>query len=349
MGSVGMGTWEHDVASGQDDWDAQMFALRGLPPQPHALDAAARLALVHPDDRGGEVTASLAHVAGAESLAYDFRVVWPDGSVHWLASRSTPLFDDAGHVVRRIGVNWDITEAKILEQAQRERELALRESRAKSQFLARMSHELRTPLNAILGFSQLLLADDAAGDPAARRQKFAKIQAAGRQLLALVDGLLDLPGSVAGDTSAAAPSAPTHTEAAPQPTPAAGSPARSRVLYIEDNAVNMMIVSELLAQRAQYEFHGATDGSSGVAMARSLQPALVLIDMQLPDFDGIEVLRRLRDDPVTAHLTCVALSANAMPEDVQRALDAGFVDYWTKPIDLTEFTKAVDRLVPDPA
>jgi hypothetical protein len=126
-------------------------------------------------------------------------------------------------------------------------------------------------------------------------------------------------------------------------------PARSRVLYIEDNAVNMMIVSELLAQRAQYEFHGATDGSSGVAMARSLQPALVLIDMQLPDFDGIEVLRRLRDDPVTAHLTCVALSANAMPEDVQRARDAGFVDYWTKPIDLTEFTKAVDRLVPDAA
>jgi PAS domain-containing protein/ActR/RegA family two-component response regulator len=349
MGSVGMGTWAHDIASGQDDWDAQMYALRGLPPQPHALDAAARLALVHPDDREGKVTASLPHMAGAESLAYDFRVVWPDGSVHWLASRSTPLFDDTGRVVRRIGVNWDITEAKILEQAQRERELALRESQAKSQFMARMSHELRTPLNAILGFSQLLLADDDAGDAAARRQKFAKIQAAGQQLLSLVDGLLDLPGSGAADTSAAPPGAPTSAETAPQATRATDAAARARVLYIEDNAVNMMIVSELLTQRAQYEFYGATDGSSGVAMARSLQPALVLVDMQLPDFDGIEVLRRLRADPATAHLTCVALSANAMPEDVQRARDAGFVDYWTKPIDLTDFTKAVDRLVLDAA
>jgi PAS domain S-box-containing protein len=349
MGSVGMGTWEHDIASGQDDWDAQMYALRGLRPQQHALDEAARLALVHPDDRAGKVTASLPHMAGAEPLAYEFRVVWPDGSVHWLASRSTPLFDDAGRVVRRIGVNWDITEAKNLEQAQRERELALRESQAKSQFMARMSHELRTPLNAILGFSQLLLADDDVGDRTAQRQKFAKIQAAGRQLLSLVDGLLDLPGTGAGDTAAAVPSAPQSAVPAQQATPVAAAAARARVLYIEDNAVNMMIVSELLTQQARYEFHGAADGSSGVAMARALLPALVLVDMQLPDFDGIEVLRRLRADPATAHLTCVALSANAMPDDVQRARDAGFVDYWTKPIDLTEFTKAVDRLVPDAA
>jgi len=69
--------------------------------------------------------------------------------------------------------------------------------------------------------------------------------------------------------------------------------------------------------------------------------------MQLPDIDGIEVLRRLRSDPATAGVTCVALSANAMPEDVQQARAAGFDDYWTKPIDLGEFLKALDRLVPE--
>jgi len=71
----------------------------------------------------------------------------------------------------------------------------------------------------------------------------------------------------------------------------------------------------------------------------------VLVDMQLPDFDGIEVLRRLRADPATAHLTCVALSANAMPDDVAIAQHAGFADYWTKPIDLAAFTAGVDRLI----
>ena len=334
MSSVGMGTWEHDFATDSDDWDEQMFALRGLPPGPRALDAAARMSLVHPDDRDHVAAQSLGLVASSGVLAYDFRVVHPDGSVHWLASRSTPVFDEAGALVRRIGVNWDITEAKVLEQAQREREVALRESQAKSQFMARMSHELRTPLNAVLGFSQLLLAADDSADRAAQRQKLVKIQTAGQQLLSLVDGVLELSGLGAEKTATRPPAAV-----------AVASATRPRVLYIEDNAVNMMIVSELLAQRTQYEFHGATDGSSGVAMARALQPALVLVDMQLPDFDGIEVLRRLRADPATAHLICVALSANAMPDDVTIAQQAGFADYWTKPIDLAEFTAGVDRLV----
>jgi len=248
-------------------------------------------------------------------------------------------------VVRRIGVNWDITEARTVEQAQRERELALRESQAKSQFMARMSHELRTPLNAILGFSQLLLAANDTGDRTAQREKLEKVQAAGQQLLSLVDGVLDLSGVNASELPASAPALPASGVSAAAATQTADA-VRPRVLYIEDNAVNMMIVRELLAQHARYEFHGAQDGSSGVAMARALQPALVLIDMQLPDFDGIEVLRRLRADPATADLTCVALSANAMPDDVQRAQRAGFVDYWTKPIDLTEFTKGLDRLLP---
>jgi CheY-like chemotaxis protein len=81
-------------------------------------------------------------------------------------------------------------------------------------------------------------------------------------------------------------------------------------------------------------------------MAGELQPDLVLVDMHLPDIDGHEVLRRLKGDPGTAGLRCIALSANAMPEDVSRALAAGFDDYWTKPIDVRRFLEALDRLIP---
>jgi len=66
--------------------------------------------------------------------------------------------------------------------------------------------------------------------------------------------------------------------------------------------------------------------------------------MQLPDFDGLEVLRRLRTDPATARLRVVALSANAIPADIQRALDAGFDDYWTKPLDFKVFNAALDQV-----
>jgi CheY-like chemotaxis protein len=115
------------------------------------------------------------------------------------------------------------------------------------------------------------------------------------------------------------------------------------VLYVEDNPVNVLLVRELLALRPALTLEVAVDGESGVAMAKALLPDLVLVDMQLPDFDGHEVLRRLRADPATAALPCVALSANAMPDDIERALRAGFVDYWTKPLDLRAFVAALDE------
>ena len=68
--------------------------------------------------------------------------------------------------------------------------------------------------------------------------------------------------------------------------------------------------------------------------------------MQLPDFDGFEVLRRLRAEPRTAAIPCIALSANAMPEDIERGLAAGFADYWTKPIDFSAFLTALKKRFP---
>jgi len=102
-------------------------------------------------------------------------------------------------------------------------------------------------------------------------------------------------------------------------------------------------------RRGGLEFDSMPDGASGVARAAQTLPGLTLVDMQLPDIDGLEVLRRLRADPATAGLRVIALSANAIPADIQRALKAGFDDYWTKPLDFRVFNAALDEVFGDAA
>ena len=124
-------------------------------------------------------------------------------------------------------------------------------------------------------------------------------------------------------------------------TPPAGAPV---LLYIEDHPVNVMIVQELAERWPGLDFHSAPDGASGLRMAAELAPSMILLDMQLPDLHGLEVMDRLRTDPRTRAIPCVALSANAMPEDIRHALERGFVDYWTKPLDFGVFNRAMQQL-----
>lgn len=126
------------------------------------------------------------------------------------------------------------------------------------------------------------------------------------------------------------------------PSPTASVPAE-RLLYIEDNLVNQLVVQELVAQRPLYQLACADTGAEGVAQAREQRPRLILLDMRLPDCDGYEVLRRLRADPTTASIPVIALSADASPEFTREALAAGFADYWTKPIDFPSFLSGLDR------
>jgi PAS domain S-box-containing protein len=147
------------------------------------------------------------------------------------------------------------------------------------------------------------------------------------------------------DTAAPAATA----TAAPLVLPEAAAPAgRHRLLYIEDNPVNALIIAELVARRNDLELHIAADGLTGLAQARALQPGLLLLDMQLPDIDGLEVLARLRADPATAAIPVIALSANAMPDDVDRALAAGCSAYWTKPLDFRAFMAGLESLFGQP-
>ena len=136
--------------------------------------------------------------------------------------------------------------------------------------------------------------------------------------------------------AAAAPSA------AMQPAKAARAKTTLSLLYVEDNPVNVLVMQELVALRPGFAFSSAEDGQSGVRMALRDKPDLVLVDMQLPDIDGYEVLRVLREQHTAS--TLIALSANAMPDDIARAKAAGFDDYWTKPIDFENFLGALEQL-----
>jgi PAS domain S-box-containing protein len=495
---AGIGTWETDENGRPDLWDAQMFRLRGLEPRPVALTRDERLALVHPDDRGRVLDGMPALIESPATAAYEFRIRLPDGSFRWLASRSAALLDDSGKIVRRVGVNWDITEGKSAELARQQALLAERESHAKSQFLSRMSHELRTPLNAVLGFTQLLQLELQQSHNLAQLSKLEHIRSAGEHLLTLIDDTLDLSSLEAGTlklelqtvpmasaisnalplvselaatfgvsvhtgkVEGAAHADPTRLqqvllnlltnaikynrpggrvviEAAtgdtgtrisvrdtgrgmrpdqlahlfepfnrlgveseniegsgigltivkalvegmagrvdvtskagegsvfdvtlPAPEwrnqdepaspasklPAAGETPRRRIgqlLYIEDNSVNVLLVEELVRSLSGLQIVSEATGAAGVARALALRPDMILIDMQLPDFDGFEVLRRLRTHPETASIPCIALSANAMPDDIERGLAGGFDDYWTKPIKFKPFLDALERLFP---
>jgi PAS domain S-box-containing protein len=135
-----------------------------------------------------------------------------------------------------------------------------------------------------------------------------------------------------------AAAAPRETAQRSEPTPlqatTAGPGPRRKVLYIEDEPLNVVLMQELFATHTPWALHVAPDGEQGLAMAHALRPDLLLVDMNLPDMDGLQVLQRLRGDERTASLPCVALSADAMSEQIEAARAAGFDDYWTKPIDV---------------
>ena len=120
-----------------------------------------------------------------------------------------------------------------------------------------------------------------------------------------------------------------------------GAPVCS-LLYVEDNPANLQLVEQLIARREDIRLFSAIDGMQGIQLARAQRPDIILMDINLPGISGIEALRILRADPATAHIPVVALSANAMPLDIEKGLQAGFFRYLTKPIKLNELMGALD-------
>lgn len=120
-----------------------------------------------------------------------------------------------------------------------------------------------------------------------------------------------------------------------------GTPLRT-ILYVEDNPANLELVEQLIARRPELRLLSAADGNLGIEFARVYQPAVILMDINLPGISGLDAMKILRADPTTAHIPIIALSANAVPHDIEKALQAGFFDYLTKPIKVTRFMDTLD-------
>ena len=120
-----------------------------------------------------------------------------------------------------------------------------------------------------------------------------------------------------------------------------GAPLRT-LLYVEDNPANLKLVEQLIARRPDIRLLTAVNGNLGIELARNLLPKVILMDINLPDISGFEALKILREDAKTAHIPVIALSANAMPLDIEKGLKAGFLRYLTKPIKINEFMDALD-------
>jgi CheY-like chemotaxis protein len=114
------------------------------------------------------------------------------------------------------------------------------------------------------------------------------------------------------------------------------------LLYVEDNPANLALVEQLIARRGDVKLLTAIDGHLGVELARTYLPDAILMDINLPGISGYGALKMLQEDPLTAHIPVLALSANAVPRDIEKGLEAGFFRYLTKPIRVREFMDALD-------
>jgi len=193
-------------------------------------------------------------------------------------------------------------------------------------FRVDLNQKLRAPLNAIIGFAELL-----AMRPAASATKDADVHhilKAARDLLGIINQELGEGGTSRSEAISAAAAATTCD-----------------VLYIEDDPVNFTLVERILEFRPALKLMHARTGGDGVELAQAHQPKLILLDLNLPDMHGSEVLRQLQGEPSTAKVPVVVLSADATPSQIERLLTAGARNYLTKPFDIDPFLAVVDEMV----
>jgi CheY-like chemotaxis protein len=196
-----------------------------------------------------------------------------------------------------------------------------RQSAAEREFRLELSHKLRTPLNAIIGFAELV---------ARRPGKDPDIQ----HILKAARDLVEIMNRELGDPNDLPKSAPNLVP-----------PVSCDVLYIEDDLVNFTLVERILEFRPALKLLHAVKGETGIELAEIHFPKLILLDLNLPDMHGSEVLEKLQSNPRTAQLPVVVLSADATPSQIERLLTAGARNYLTKPFDIDPFLAVVDEMV----
>ena len=170
-----------------------------------------------------------------------------------------------------------------------------------------------------------------------------------RELAEVMGGSLTVasePGEGSTFSIRLAESAPVESrEPSFNPVARQGPLPEQTVLCIEDNPVNLKLIARILGRRGGIRMLNAYNGESGLALARDERPALILLDIGLPGMNGYEVFRELRSAAETRDVPVVAVSANATPQDVKRGIEAGFLEYLTKPIDINHLNRVLDRVL----
>jgi len=177
-----------------------------------------------------------------------------------------------------------------------------------------------------------------------------------RRLVELMNGAIDVtssPGVGSVFTIELGTTAPLPTQVDGELAPGAaaaqaGDGAPSLLMYIEDNPANLKLVEEIVRFRPDLRLMAAGDGSLGLNLARAHHPDIILMDLNLPGMSGLEVLAQLQREPALSAIPVIALTANAMPRDIERGIAAGFFRYLTKPIDIDKFNEVIDITLAQP-
>jgi signal transduction histidine kinase/DNA-binding response OmpR family regulator len=197
--SGAIGCWEWEIVENTMHWDARMYELYAVTESPDLYLYDVWANALHPDDRVAAELLVEQTILGKEKYETEYRIIHPDQSIHFIRSYGTILRDAEGVAQRMIGVNFNISDRKeVEEQLLQTNEQLIKATRLKDEFLANMSHELRTPLTAVLGMSEILQ-KEMLGSVNERQQKaLVAIRRGGRHLLELINDILDLSKISAG-------------------------------------------------------------------------------------------------------------------------------------------------------
>ena len=193
LAASGTGFWEWDVRTGGLTWSDAIFEQHGLTPTANAPSFDTYVETIHPDDREGFRQVIAAALDGGDAFSHEFRLLWPDGSIHWTYGAGRVFRDDEGRPVRMLGTGQDITQRRRIE-AERDRLLAEERQAGefREAFIDVISHELRTPITTILGLTLILTRPGRTEDAAARTALLEDVRAESERLHRLVEDLLVL-------------------------------------------------------------------------------------------------------------------------------------------------------------